>query len=218
MASQTQDPTLDIQTKYEEFRRSCKTILPKIDHKLIEDFLNRHQEDPGARYSIEVTTKEGLDTQTIKDLVWSKIGEVPDIDNHGTKYRIEHKLSLDALKTLSDYDFVLNIKGSYIGYFWILNTRYSYLQRSRIPQATNRFIIIRIIMRSSPRPLILDKIRPLVPEFGQLLSVHTVEFKSCYGKLACRFFRSIQNLCIVRHLIILTEWSNLSRHWTKYNF
>jgi hypothetical protein len=119
MASQTQDPTLDIQTKYEEFQRSCKTILPKIDLKLIEDFLNRQQEDPGARpmYSIEVTTKKGLDTQAIKDLVWSKIGEVPDIDNHGTKYRIEHKLSLDALKTLSDYDFVLNVKGSYIGYF-----------------------------------------------------------------------------------------------------
>jgi hypothetical protein len=119
MASQTQDPTLDIQTKYEEFQRSCKTILPKIDLKLIEDFLNRQQEDPGARpmYSIEVATKKGLDTQAIKDLVWSKIGEVPDIDNHGTKYRIEHKLSLDALKTLSDYDFVLNVKGSYIGYF-----------------------------------------------------------------------------------------------------
>jgi hypothetical protein len=117
MASQTQDPTLDIQTKYEEFQRSCKTILPKIDLKLIEDFLKRQQEDPGARYSIEVTTKEGLDAQAVKDLVWSKIGEVPDVDNHGTFYRIEHKLSLDALKTSPDYDFVLNVKGSYIGYF-----------------------------------------------------------------------------------------------------
>jgi hypothetical protein len=119
MASQTQDPTLDIQTKYEEFQRSCKTILPKIDIKLIEDFLNRQQEDPGAKYSITVTTKEGLDTQTIKDLVWNKIGEVPDVDNNGTSYRIEHKLSLDALKTLSDYDFVLNVKGSYIGHAFI---------------------------------------------------------------------------------------------------
>lgn len=62
MASQTQDPILDIQTKYEEFQRSCKTILPKIDLKLIEDFLNRQHEDPGAKYSIGVTTKEGLDT------------------------------------------------------------------------------------------------------------------------------------------------------------
>jgi hypothetical protein len=68
MASQTQDPTLDIQKKYEEFQRSC-TILPKIDLKLIEDFLNRQQEDPGAMYSIEVTTKKGLDTQAIKDLL-----------------------------------------------------------------------------------------------------------------------------------------------------
>ncbi len=29
----------DIQIKYDEFRKSCKTILPKIDPKLIEDFL-----------------------------------------------------------------------------------------------------------------------------------------------------------------------------------
>jgi hypothetical protein len=56
-------------------------------------------------YSIEVTTKKGLDTQVFY--------------NHGTKYRIEHKLSLDALKTLSDYDFVLNVKGSYIGHAFI---------------------------------------------------------------------------------------------------
>lgn len=119
MANQNKDATQEIQTKYEEFQRACKAILPKIDRKLIEDFLYRQQEDSDAKpkYSIEVTTKEGLDTQEIKDLVWSQIGEVPDIENHGTKYRIEHKLTLVGLRRLSDYDFVLNVKGSYVGYF-----------------------------------------------------------------------------------------------------
>ena len=119
MANQNKDATQEIQTKYEEFQRACKAILPKIDRKLIEDFLYRQQEDSDAKpkYSIEVTTKEGLDTQEIKDLVWSQIGEVPDMDNHGTKYRIEHKLKLEGLRRLSDHDFVLNVKGSYIGYF-----------------------------------------------------------------------------------------------------
>jgi hypothetical protein len=119
MASQIKDPTQEIQTKYDEFQRACKSILPKIDRKLIEDFLYRQQEDPSARprYSIDVTTKEGLASQEIKDLVWSKIGEVPDVDKHGTQYRIEHKLTLEALRLLSEYDFVLNVKGSYIGYF-----------------------------------------------------------------------------------------------------
>jgi hypothetical protein len=117
MASETEDPTQDIQKKYDEFQKACKTILPKVDRKLIEDFLYRQQEDPDTKpmYSIEITTKEGLDTQKIKDLVWSKFGEIPDIDNHGTYYRIEHILTMGALKRLSDHDFVLNIKGSYMG-------------------------------------------------------------------------------------------------------
>jgi hypothetical protein len=120
MAGQTEDPTQDIQTKYNEFQKACKTILPKIDRKLIEDFFYRQQDDPNTRpmYSIEVTTKEGLDTQKIKDLVWSKIGEIPDIDNHGTYYRIEHTLTLEALRRLSDHDFVLNVKGSYLGSYY----------------------------------------------------------------------------------------------------
>lgn len=55
----------EIQEKYDEFWRSCKTILPKIDAKLIEDFLYRQQEvsDTEPRYSLEVITREGLDTQ-----------------------------------------------------------------------------------------------------------------------------------------------------------
>jgi len=61
-------------------------------------------------YSIEVTTKEGLDTQKIKDLVWSRIGQIPQIDNHDTYYRIEHTLTPKALGRLSDHDFVLSVK------------------------------------------------------------------------------------------------------------
>ena len=55
----------DIQIKYDEFRKSCMTILPKIDPKLIEDFLFRQQDvsDIIPKYSLEVITKEGLDTQ-----------------------------------------------------------------------------------------------------------------------------------------------------------
>jgi hypothetical protein len=119
MSSQIKDPTQEIQAKYNEFQRACKAILPKIDRKLIEDFLYRQQEDPNDRpmFSIEVTTKAGLDTQEIKDLVWNQIGEIPDIDKQGTNYRIEHKLTLEGLRRLSDHDFVLNVKGSYIGYF-----------------------------------------------------------------------------------------------------
>jgi hypothetical protein len=39
MADQAEDATQDTQTKYDEFQKACKTILPKVDWKLIEDFL-----------------------------------------------------------------------------------------------------------------------------------------------------------------------------------
>ena len=120
MTSQAQNSTQEIQTKYDELQKACKTILPKIDRKLIEEFLYYQMDDPNTRpkFSLEITTKEGLDTQKIKDLVWNKIGEVPDIDNHGTYYRIEHALTLEALKQLSDYEFVLSVKGSYTGPYY----------------------------------------------------------------------------------------------------
>jgi hypothetical protein len=120
MTSQAENSTQEIQSKYNEFQKACKAILPKIDRRLIEEFLHHQQDDPNnkPKFSIEITTKEGLDIQKIKDLVWNRIGEIPDIDNHGTYYRIEHALTLEALKQLSDYEFVLSVKGSYTGPYY----------------------------------------------------------------------------------------------------
>lgn len=117
MTAQVDAATKDICTKYDEFQKACKTILPKIDRKLIEDFLFRQQEhsDTEPRYTLEVSTKEGLDTQKMKGLIWNKFGELPVIDYNGTYYRIEHTLTLGMLKQLSDHDYVLSVNGSYVG-------------------------------------------------------------------------------------------------------
>jgi hypothetical protein len=66
-------------------------------------------------FSIEVNTKEGLDTQEMKDHIWGKFGEMPHIDDKGTHYRCELALTLGMLKRIAYHDFVLNIKGTYIG-------------------------------------------------------------------------------------------------------
>jgi hypothetical protein len=117
MTSQAGIDTQDIQTKYDEFQKTCKTFLPKIDRKLIEDFLCRQQEtcDTEPRYSLEIITREGLDVQKMKDLMWNRFEELPIIDDNGTNYRIEHTLTLGMLKQLSDHDFVLSVNGSYMG-------------------------------------------------------------------------------------------------------
>ena len=81
-------------------RKSCTTILPKINPKLIEDFLFRQQDVLDIKpYNLEVITREGLDTQKMKDLIWN--GKLPTIDYNGTYYRIEHTLILEKLKRLS---------------------------------------------------------------------------------------------------------------------
>ena len=118
MTSEAEDATRDIQTKYDEFRKACKSILPKVDRSLIDDFLFRQEEDSDAelKYMLEVITKEGLDKQEIKNLIWSKFGQMPDTDYHGTWYRIEHTITLATLKQLSDHDYVLSVKGSYAPY------------------------------------------------------------------------------------------------------
>ena len=53
MAAQADAATQDVQIKYGEFQKSCKTILPKKDRKLIEDFLSHQQDvsDTVPRYS-----------------------------------------------------------------------------------------------------------------------------------------------------------------------
>jgi hypothetical protein len=85
MSVQADAATQDIQIKYNEFQKSCENILPKVDRKLIEDFLFRQREDSDVkpRYSLEVITREGLDTQKMKDLIWHEMGEMPVIDNNG---------------------------------------------------------------------------------------------------------------------------------------
>jgi hypothetical protein len=45
---------------------------------------NRKDDSPTkSRYTLEVITKEGLDTQNVKDMIWNKLGEMPDVDYNG---------------------------------------------------------------------------------------------------------------------------------------
>ena len=66
----------NLKIKRDEFQQACKTIFPKVDHRLIEDLL-RQQEDTDASplmFTIEVLTKKGVNTQEMKDWIWNKAG------------------------------------------------------------------------------------------------------------------------------------------------
>jgi len=79
MTNQAETASQEVQTKYDEFQKACKTILPKVDRKLIEDFLFRQQEDSDteSRYTLQVITKEGLDKKNERfgmEQIWRSAG------------------------------------------------------------------------------------------------------------------------------------------------
>jgi hypothetical protein len=53
----------DLIRKFEEFQMACKTILPGVDRRLIEDLILHQYENPNIEYmyKIETFTRKGAD-------------------------------------------------------------------------------------------------------------------------------------------------------------
>jgi hypothetical protein len=102
-----------LKEKYEEYREYCKTILPKVDHVLVADLLNRLQRNPHPIYMVEVFTKPGVDSERIRNIILEKTGMMPSIYDNGTHYVVNQKLTLEMLKEISDADDVLAVEGDY---------------------------------------------------------------------------------------------------------
>jgi hypothetical protein len=77
----------------------------------------RLQQDPQnpPLYTVEVFTKEGTDSQTCRDHILATTGTLPAIYDHGTHYVTHMRLTLEILKRLNDFEFVLEIMGDYTG-------------------------------------------------------------------------------------------------------
>jgi len=66
-------------------------------------------------YTVEVFTKEGTDSQACKNHILATTGTLPAIYDHGTHYVTHMRLTLEILKRLNDFEFVLEIMGDYTG-------------------------------------------------------------------------------------------------------
>jgi len=94
------------------------TYLSKVDPVLLHDLLTREQEEKSERapfYMVEVFTKPGTDSEWCKRHIWNTTGFVPAIYDKGTHYVTNMRLTLDILKRLNDFDFVVEITGDYTG-------------------------------------------------------------------------------------------------------
>jgi hypothetical protein len=105
----------------EKIEASYRQIFPKVDPYLIHDLLLRMDEnsmknkDKGPLYTVEVFTKKGTDSQKCKDHILETTGTVPGIYDNGTHYVTHMRLTLEILKKLNDFDYVVGIMGDYTG-------------------------------------------------------------------------------------------------------
>ena len=108
---------VEIKGQFEELQKKYKEHMPKVDPALVDDLLLRQMENPDVvpMYLLEVFTKEGLDTQEVRNYIIGKTGMSPAIYDNGTHYVTNQKLTLDVLKEISDSEDVLEVTGEYTG-------------------------------------------------------------------------------------------------------
>lgn len=91
---------------------SYENVFPKVSTKLVHDLLVRRK-DPGYphMYIVEVFTKKGTDSQACKEHILATTGMAPSIDDNGTHYVTHMRLTLEILKKLNDFEFVVEVTG-----------------------------------------------------------------------------------------------------------
>lgn len=104
-----------LRLQHEKMEASYREILPKVCSSLVHDLLVRLQQDPKIPplYTVEVFTKEGTDSKRCKDHIFATTGMVPAIYDRGTHYVTHMRLTLEILKKLNDFEFVLEVMGEY---------------------------------------------------------------------------------------------------------
>jgi hypothetical protein len=107
----------EIRRVYSGLETLYKTYLPRVDSALLDDLLIREQEksERAPFYMVEVFTKPGTDSEWCKNHIWKTTGFVPAVYDKGTHYVTNMRLTLETLKTLQDFDFVLEVTGDYTG-------------------------------------------------------------------------------------------------------
>jgi hypothetical protein len=109
----------ELRLEHQSLQKAYRSILPKVDPNLIDDLLSRSEEDPDTEpmYTIEVFTRDGIDTEAARWYIFSKTNMMPAIYDHGTHFVTDQRLTLEMLKEISDSDDVIEVSGEYSGSF-----------------------------------------------------------------------------------------------------
>ncbi len=109
--------TQEIRRAYLGLQTLFETYLPKVDPRLINDLLHREQkgQEYAPFYMVEIFTKSGIDEDAKREYIIRKTGMAPSIQDRGTHYVTNHRLTLELLAELSEPEDVLEIIGNYSG-------------------------------------------------------------------------------------------------------
>jgi hypothetical protein len=107
----------ELRQNFRKIQESFSRVLPKVDPQLLVDLLVREQQDPNNSpiYTLEVFMKKGSNPEEIRDRILQRTGTVPSFHDAGTHIVVNHKVSLDFLKFISENENVIEITGDYSG-------------------------------------------------------------------------------------------------------
>jgi hypothetical protein len=111
------DELKEIRNVFRGLQTLYDTHLPKVDSTLIDDLLIREKEksERAPFYMVEIFTKEGTDSEAMKNHIFNNTGMLPAIYDHGTHYVTNQRLSLEILKEICNSEDVLEVTGDYTG-------------------------------------------------------------------------------------------------------
>ena len=107
----------EIKRVYSGLETLYSTYFPKSDSSFIDDLLRRSLKDPEMPpiYIVEVFTRTSVNPEVAKQYIFEKTGMIPAVYENGTLFVANHKLTLEILKEISDFDDVLEVAGEYTG-------------------------------------------------------------------------------------------------------
>lgn len=105
----------DTINKFEEFEKSMKSSLPKVDPRLVLDMLHRRKRDASPMYTLEVFLKGKPNTEEIRKTIIKDIGVMPAFYDNGTHVVVAHRFNLQMLEYISQFPDVEKIRGTFTG-------------------------------------------------------------------------------------------------------
>jgi hypothetical protein len=105
----------DVIKEFSEADNAIRTVFPKVDPVLVVRLYFDQKEKKETLYTLEIIIKKGQNLEEIRDHIIRETGMAPGFYLGGTKIIVTQKLDLKVLKTINDFDEVLEIKGSQYG-------------------------------------------------------------------------------------------------------